>query len=157
MDRTQRVFFVFTAMTMVVVLVSPSLLKPAPYIDLVRVASVLVALMCLMLLLRRPFPEWNQFPRLVTGLGLAGIYVHCIILILCAAIGLWQIRQYQYSERALCCVKSMVGMTGEHFTMVQQLPIGRGERARVADCLRSMYGEQSVEYRSCMTSILRAK
>ena len=117
---------------------------------------MLVALMCLMLLLSRPCPEWKH-PRLVTGLGLVGIYVHCIILSLCAAVSLWQIRQYQYSERALCCVKFMVGMTGEHFTMAQQLPIGRGERVRVADCLKSIYGEQSVEYRSSMTSILRVK
>lgn len=156
MNLSQRVFFVFIAITMVVCLASPSLLRPAPYIDLVRGASVLVALLCLMLLQSRPFPEWKQCPRLVAGLGLAGIYVHCIILILCAAVSLWQIRQYQYSERALCCVKFMVGMTGEHFTMAKQLPPSSGERARVADCIKSIYGEQSVEYRAFVTANLRS-
>lgn len=155
MHLTQRVFYVFIAITMVVCLASSSLLKPAPYIDLVRVASVLLALMCLMLLLSRPCPEWKH-PRLVTGLGLVGIYVHFIILSLCAAVSLWQIRQYQYSERALCCVKFMVGMTGEHFTMAQQLPTSTGEREKVADCIRSIYGWQSVEYRSFVTENLRS-
>ncbi len=89
MNLTQRVFLTFIAMTALVCLASPCLLDPStPHLSLIRLFSVLSALICLLILFYRPLPSWNRYSKPVTAMSIVGIGVHCVILLLCTAVSL---------------------------------------------------------------------